>query len=529
MDNYDKAIIYIAKLKEVSDNIKKLENLSFNVRKIKENVNNLESNVSKEINEIYEKFNDKNNNFLQDSLKMVYVKASIDLDKINRFLKEEYENYYKIVSLYDSLKEKVDMIDKNNIDEFANNSLLLLESIKKSSTVDYEMEKGLVLNIYKLVYDVMKYELVYRSDSTLFIELKNDKTNFPYVIDYIKDDIQRVTNNNVNIKKILSNIKTNELDDSYLLDKNLLFLLAISENKELLNIKVDDLKNIKSEIEKYEQELVNNENEKNSLNELFKDNLEAKGKIKHSILKKRIITFVDALIVSLFIMKIAPFISKNVSKEKLYKTITTKYDSYTDTIDVEEFYKSETKDKVKLTEYSPWSNPGYFRELYERNVYTYSSFNGEYDNIKEILTSNKKENIKYDLHSEKTKTLPDDYGYGENKYVIEKTKINKNDFIYAENKNLLFISYAVSLLILLIDLVVIYSTVTKQIKRLKMERKENTKDYNDLMEINNKCIKKIDELNVKINSLKEVLNNNLNVVKDSLGDEEKIKKLTLTR
>ena len=112
-----------------------------------------------------------------------------------------------------------------------------------------------------------------------------------------------------------------------------------------------------------------------------------------------------------------------------YKTITTVYDSSTDNISSDIKYLPEAEDTVTVVEYQPWEEYNFFDTQYKRNVYTYEldAVNINYDDIKDYLTSDFKEEVIPTKEEEKTTSKPNDE-YKESEYIITKQIQDKDDY-----------------------------------------------------------------------------------------------------
>ena len=112
-----------------------------------------------------------------------------------------------------------------------------------------------------------------------------------------------------------------------------------------------------------------------------------------------------------------------------YKTITTVYDSSTDNISSDIKYLPEAEDTVTVLEYQPWEEYNFFDTQYKRNVYTYEldAVNMNYDDIKDYLTSDFKEDVIPTKEEEKSTSKPNDE-YKESEYIITKQIQDKDDY-----------------------------------------------------------------------------------------------------
>ncbi len=122
-----------------------------------------------------------------------------------------------------------------------------------------------------------------------------------------------------------------------------------------------------------------------------------------------------------------------------YKTITTVYDSSTDNISSDIKYLPEAEDTVTVVEYQPWEEYNFFDTQYKRNVYTYEldAVNMNYDDIKDYLTSDFKEDVIPTKEEEKSTSKPNDE-YKESEYIITKQIQDRDDYNECDMLSMLF-------------------------------------------------------------------------------------------
>ena len=530
MIEFDMGIIYNSKLKETRNTIEKLKSLSFNLDNIINSVNNIDSMVKEKIKEIYDNKKD-NNVFFNDEIKYIYDNAIKKLNNINEYLKKEYEKYYKISTLTKKLNNRIQDINEENVDEAVLLSKELLNILKTSSTIDYEAEKDIVSNVYDAIYKVIKLEILYSNDTKLLDMVKNDDVDSQYIANLIKKDINNIKDKS-DINRVLMNIENNGLDDKYLIDKNLITLISLYNSN---NLKLKTRNKLISNIDEYEslsRDLVYLESDNKKIQgKIDKLNNKRSNLIKKKIKQKGMLT-INALLVSIIIAGGSLGI-KHIAKEKKYKTITTKYDSYTDTFDVEEEYTRGKDESIKLTEYSPWDSPGYFRDNYTRNVYSYdiSDISADYSDISKFLNSNIRDNIRYDESTEKKKNLPEDYGYGENKYIIEEVKKVLDDYIIddIDNVKLILLCLMYALAIIGTDILLIHSSKKEKLNAIKEKIRELESDlenYNSELDSNKEELASIRN---RINALQQLIfgpyESLPNVIKESNDIKEAMQKV----
>ena len=412
MKKSDLAINYSAKLKEAKSNIEKLSELNVNLSKITRRVNSIERETRKQV---------KNS----DDLDSIYSSSINQLEQLNQNLKDEYEIYYKIDFLYRDLSEKINGADESSIDEVISISNTLLDSLRTSTTIDFDEEKDLVNNVYEVIYIAIKLELMYSDKKRLLNRVRDDSIDTVYIVESIKKDIKDLDGNKKDINEILSEIEKQGLDDSYLLNEDLITAIFL---RSFRSKKTEDFLDSSVEQEKRYDKL-------ERLSQRCNESLEEieKFEIKKRSFKKRAIKRKFAVAINTMLLGAALaggiYATKDLFNDRQYLTTTTVYDTSKDEPEVTEEYLEKSKDSISLVEYSPWDNPGYFRDKYTRNVYTYNISNDDkYKNISEYLTEDFNGKIEYTQTRESVDEMPEDYGYSENKYVITKVEKDSNNY-----------------------------------------------------------------------------------------------------
>ena len=423
----DMGIEYHAKLKEVKANIKKLEDLNLDMSRFKGSVRIIEKELDKKVKGSYQSFDTGSATaFLYDSLTGDYGQSIKKLDAINDALKREWETYYKISSSSRAISYDMKDVDEDSIKEIASSTLRMLEELKSSTTIDFNVEKDIVYQVYGIVYKVMQLEFIFSNDSILFDALSNNSVDIPYMVEFMKDDISHIDEKDKGeITSFITKLEKEGLDDSHLFHKNLIILLSLYHSssfplkkKEQFLRDLDSLTFLRIDVdnEKCHESCTSQE-----LEELRNDK---RVNTKKGI-TKRIAILLNTILVSCGIVAGAAVLGE-ATKEEQYHTITTTYDSSLDDFSVEESFEKGKEGSLEMVEYSPWDAPGYFRDEYVRNRYTYNmnSIPGEREDISSYLDSELKNSISFTSGVEKSDSIPEDYGYSENKYVI--TRVEKD-------------------------------------------------------------------------------------------------------
>lgn len=472
----DYSIIYNGKLKEIKDNLQKLEDIKISIPTFKKAVENIIKETEISIENNYKLFNNADQTLdLDEANAKVYSQANKEIDKLNQQIIKEYDIYYKITMKYNKLLSLVDDVTEDNICDIVINCRSILSLLKSSSNIDYSFEKDITEKIYQLTYRIIKLELIYSNSAGLLYALKNP-TDQNYITELIKEDINLLDKNHPDTKLVeekVNKLKENGLNNMFLLDKNLIILLAILTDKNLSH-KVDSkffnsLKNyIELEKDMHKTEL--------AISNSKVDEIKKSLKIHNlKIFKKKVFLSVNLLLVTSSIVGSAIAIGK-LTESKENKVKTTVYDSFTDTKEITERYEDLDTDTISLIEYSPWDEPGYFRDEYSRNVYTYDleGIKKKYANIEDYLTSDLKEKIKLSEEKEEIETeKPKDLDYTKNKYIITEKVINEKDFRMVKSKFYwpLF-SILSSIGIIAVDFLLLKKLTSVKLKDLKQKKKK---------------------------------------------------------
>lgn len=472
----DYSIIYNGKLKEIKDNLQKLEDIKISIPTFKKAVENIIKETEISIENNYKLFNNADQTLdLDEANAKVYSQANKEIDKLNQQIIKEYDIYYKITMKYNKLLSLVDDVTEDNICDIVINCRSILSLLKSSSNIDYSFEKDITEKIYQLTYRIIKLELIYSNSAGLLYALKNP-TDQNYITELIKEDINLLDKNHPDtklVKEKVNKLKENGLNNMFLLDKNLIILLAILTDKNLSH-KVDSkffnsLKNyIELEKDMHKTEL--------AISNSKVDEIKKSLKIHNlKIFKKKVFLSVNLLLVTSSIVGSAIAIGK-LTESKENKVKTTVYDSFTDTKEITERYEDLDTDTISLIEYSPWDEPGYFRDEYSRNVYTYDleGIKKKYANIEDYLTSDLKEKIKLSEEKEEIETeKPKDLDYTKNKYIITEKVINEKDFRMVKSKFYwpLF-SILSSIGIIAVDFLLLKKLTSVKLKDLKQKKKK---------------------------------------------------------
>lgn len=493
----DLSIIYNGKLLEVRDSLEQLKELDgFNTEKLEKAINKIEKNVEKSVEDNYSTFdNVDSKTFLHDSLATTYRQATAKLEKIKDVIDAEYQEYLKINAKYKALRNNMEKISKENVAGLSEKGRDLLSSIRNSSIVDYKMEEELVENIYALIYKLIKLELIYKGESTILEYAKTDETDCSYFAKLVKENINKLDRDSqALIRKIIINLATDGLTNDDYLDYNLLNTIIASEDDELSEIINNDFLDKIATCEELNEKYELAETKKTDLAERLNESKTKKKQNGLRKMKKRIFLNLNALVVATGILA-SGYVLKDITKTKEYKTTTTTYNSITEEEKEKETYQTAKGYSLTITEYSPWIEPGYFRDGYSRDIYKYdlSDVDKSFSNLEDYLNPQLKDELEVESETQTKDEKPKDLGYKENKYIIKEVKQNKADYnpvispIFWGGSTL-----AAGALIILIDWLIAFKLISKE-------------KYSDIKDDYKTSKKKLEENNTKYLEAKQEL------------------------
>lgn len=503
----DLSIIYNGKLLEVRDSLEQLKELDgFNTEKLEKAINKIEKNVEKSVEDNYSTFdNVDSKTFLHDSLATTYRQATAKLEKIKDVIDAEYQEYLKINAKYKALRNNMEKISKENVAGLSEKGRDLLSSIRNSSIVDYKMEEELVENIYALIYKLIKLELIYKGESTILEYAKTDETDCSYFAKLVKENINKLDRDSqALIRKIIINLATDGLTNDDYLDYNLLNTIIASEDDELSEIINNDFLDKIATCEELNEKYELAETKKTDLAERLNESKTKKKQNGLRKMKKRIFLNLNAIVVATGILA-SGYVLKDITKTKEYKTTTTTYNSITEEEKEKETYQTAKGYSLTITEYSPWIEPGYFRDGYSRDIYKYdlSDVDKSFSNLEDYLNPQLKDELEVESETQTKDEKPKDLGYKENKYIIKEVKQNKADYnpvispIFWGGSTL-----AAGALIILIDWLIAFKLISKE-------------KYSDIKDDYKTSKKKLEENNTKYLEAKQELESLISQITNS--------------
>lgn len=528
--NNDVALEYNAKIIEVKDNIEQLKILKMRSKYFHKKVEEIEKETDLKVKQCYDDyFKADSDCFFSDILINIYTGAIQRLDRINEHI-ISYENYYKIQIKCEELKQKLINTDNTNIHELVQVVLALLLEMKKTSTIDYEEEKKIVEEVYKLVYKVIKLELLCTNHSTLLERIKTDNSDISYIAELIKKDIKNLKEED-QTKELRDKVR--EIDekgffDIHYLNQDLIILLSKKEiedltdrNKKKFLKHLEDYQNTSTQLTELEQANI-------STNNRIAEIKKANRNINTKRALKKIILTVNMGLVGTAIWGSSLWCREH-TQETEYKTTTTIYDTSTEEMDTTIEYLPDMVDNLSLIEYSQWEEPGYFRDDYKRNVYTYQVNNLEinFEDIKEYLTSDIKDDIDFVETVEVSNEEPVE-NYEGNRYIITKTVQDKSDYYKVDNKfGWILGSICCSIGIISLDSILLLILSKIKLKELKYQKRQNKTRLKEEKQLLLETHTHVDELTDELFTLKKNIETEYNSLPKVLKKDNEIKEKIL--
>lgn len=443
----DKAIEFETSIYKVKKALDRLKNIGLDVSKHEK----LLEDVIVECNE--KTSYNTNTVFKEAFIADAYIKAISKLDGIYYEL-NKYEIYLKVSSFNLVLKEYMISKEKKkeDLERFRNRLLQLLEKLKKSDTLDYQVEGPLVEDIYKLTYEFIKEEIKVLETSPTLHELQKDEIH-TYNLD--KQVVKELESLDLNDKKYSQiRLQKNKIDAeginvNYLEESFIITIIRATTNKEELKEKIKMLskkasqyyikaKDIEKDIDKKE----------NHIAELKEWSYIHKKKIYGNV---ALFTASIGTIVGLVIgsSKLAKIIT--IASCKKYNVEIESYSSLDGKLPVKEEIFNEEIDTVRLIEYEPFEKEdGY----YVRNSTTYDLNNLEEMPLEEYLNINLEAlGIKGESNRESKISLSISDLYAETYSIVEKLVTIEEITTYSKGKEMFFLMLLLIISFLIDDLI----------------------------------------------------------------------------
>ncbi len=366
----DLAIIYKSELYKVNKILNKLKEIGLDTTNYENAVYNIEDKCCTSNKEDLEKSFDTP--FVVDYLEANYSKAINNLKIIEKEL-SKYEVYMKVSSFTSLLKN---IIESNNItskelEELSPQLISILNSLKKSNTLDYSAEGKLIDNIYKVTYYLLKEEVKLELTS-LYDELSKDSIHTTYLDKEISSELDSLDKNDTKNNDIFNRrdlIDSNGINSHYL-DYELLSLIVGSKTKEKTREDITELYQLYKTIK---FELFKHSNRIDLCYNWAKDYREERVSLKKPF---RYIKNIGSIILSASVITTLMGGAYRLAKSQAYShpdlkstTITT-YDTRDNSEETTDPFYSDKTEGTIVTEYEPYQKKlgGFYRHVTTYNL-----------------------------------------------------------------------------------------------------------------------------------------------------------------
>lgn len=449
----EQKLIYLKEKLEIKKYLKLIQELGNDTSKIELILTKIEQELMQSIDESYQNLSaeELTNNLLKDGrIEWCYRNAITKLDKVKNLIQEEYNNaikkdgfYHEIDNNMKTIKNRIEDVTEENLTITIELMISLLFSIKN---IDKSKEY-LANQIYKLTYQVIKLELIYKRKSILLEEVKKSDLNTINVEKYLLEEIQTLDlskKENEKIKIRYNELKTKGLDNNFL-DDELLNLLKFHNHKKDLSTLEKKLVIQVQDLEQQKKEIKGKKIRKNNLEKELEEVSINKKRIQNHLIR-HITLIIGQLALVITTMIGANAISKKVSTINYVSEHKTTYDINKDEVKKEQkeiwlkWILTLTDSRI-LKQYNPWYDKeteenGLLSHDYYQEVLTYDLSSLNYEDIRDYASINL-EDYTPSVTEEKSDHIHIEDVYQEPQYII--TEIHYDlDNIYQKQNNLLY-------------------------------------------------------------------------------------------
>lgn len=449
----EQKLIYLKEKLEIKKYLKLIQELGNDTSKIELILTKIEQELMQSIDESYQNLSaeELTNNLLKDGrIEWCYRNAITKLDKVKNLIQEEYNNaikkdgfYHEIDNNMKTIKNRIEDVTEENLTITIELMISLLFSIKN---IDKSKEY-LANQIYKLTYQVIKLELIYKRKSILLEEVKKSDLNTINVEKYLLEEIQTLDlskKENEKIKIRYNELKTKGLDNNFL-DDELLNLLKFHNHKKDLSTLEKKLVIQVQDLEQQKKEIKGKKIRKNNLEKELEEVSINKKRIQNHLIR-HITLIIGQLALVITTMIGANAISKKVSTINYVSEHKTTYDINKDEVKKEQkeiwlkWILTLTDSRI-LKQYNPWYDKeteenGLLSHDYYQEVLTYDLSSLNYEDIRDYASINL-EDYTPSVTEEKSDYIHIEDVYQEPQYII--TEIHYDlDNIYQKQNNLLY-------------------------------------------------------------------------------------------
>lgn len=366
-------LVFKSLVEELKIMINNISDIGIDTKKYKEKLNNIINDVHSNVEESKEKWGNNANMFLETD----YYPG---IKKLNRLKLElnEYNIYFKAVNTCKYLILELDDIENLKDDEKINNYvetiIELLIDIKNSNIIYNKRKKTILKEVYDIVYKIIKLEIIKFGKSSVYEHVKDYDINTFFLEKCVRKEIENLNLNDEKyeeIQKKVYEINSDGLTSNYFDIYLIKLLIKYSNNIDLKEEIVNELKKLKKEI---------NDNVLNFKNGMLELN-ESKNilkKIKSKFIQAKISILINVL--SFVIVIPTMFYYSGKSREDIKeifvtevypKTVTTYSKEYGLKAEVDYISSYSIDDnRTSILEYGNWVNIGndYFRLVFKYDI-----------------------------------------------------------------------------------------------------------------------------------------------------------------
>ena len=337
MGNLD--LIFESLVDELKIMINNISDLGINTKKYKEELNNIINDVHSNVEESKKKWENNANMFLE-------IDYNAGIKKLNHLKLElnDYNIYFKAVNTCKCLILEFDDIenlkDGEKIKHYAEIIIELLKDIKLSNITYDKKKKAILKGIYDIVYEIIKLEIIKLGKSRVYEYVKDDDIDTSFLEKCVRKEVETLNldvKKYENVKKKVYEINSDGLTSNYFDIDLIKSLIICSNNIDLKEDIVNELKDLKKEINN------NVLNFKNGMSELKKSK-KSFQKIKSKFNQAKIVILLNVLS---FVMVIPiMFYSSGKSRENIKKYFVNEVYPRTITTYSKEYGLKQEKDYV---------------------------------------------------------------------------------------------------------------------------------------------------------------------------------------
>lgn len=342
-----KLLTYDSLVSKINDKIDLIRRYGKDVSKFEEKLNKI-INGDIDYPPYLDESNSKSSNILTKEIK--YEEKIKELNE----LMSELENYEKYIIVYfknESLKNAIESVKPNkDLNDFVLQAKSILKSIENIEYQDSEEELGFNNNIYIVMYDLIKLELMYKGKSDLLeYIIKNDK-GIEFINDLVRTDLSKIdlkTQENKDIKTKVLELSSLGMNYNFANSSLILMILLKTDSRvvDAIEYKIEELNGK----QKYYNEKINELNHKLKTSNYYIKTVSNKRK------KARIKALITAGIILLngLTYKITDSRVKDKYTDTKYMTTREVYDTYTGEVRSNSVLEYKSKDNyVFIKDYS---------------------------------------------------------------------------------------------------------------------------------------------------------------------------------